>query len=222
MAWRGVVEPREVCPVRTCTVSLSPSLSLFSFSFAGARDKGETPLPARVCAPPTVAERHIKSANSNKGTITAFRSSQTRRKLRANIGTPDDKAEVYASWKSEAPAMELIWYSTKEHVDVLSPREGARFRGIWRLQRPVTEKRKRCMEWGVTPLPGVKRSWRERLPKRSQAKTCRPVRYPSTQSLALREKRAQRLGAEAGCPLRTATSGEVLSPVERKSGAYGP
>ena len=50
----------------------------------------------------------------------------------------------------------------------------------------------------------------------------RPVRYPSTQSLALREKRAQRLGAEAGCTLRTATSGEVLSPVERKSGAYGP
>ena len=61
--------------------------------------------------------------------------------------------------------MELIWYSTKEHVHVLSPREGARFRGIWRLQRPVIEKRKRWMEWGVTPLPGVKRSWRERLPK---------------------------------------------------------
>ena len=29
-------------------------------------------------------------------------------------------------------------------------------------------------------------------------------------------------GSEAGCPLPTATSGEVLSPVERKSGAYGP
>ena len=119
--------------------------------------------------------------------------------------------------------MELIWYSMKEHVHVLSPREGARFRGIWRLQRPVIEKSRKNGWYGGSPPCQVLNEVGERdYQKRSQAKTCRPVRYPSTQSLALREKRAQRLGAEAGCPLPTATSGEVLSPVERKSGAYGP